>query len=100
MTKGLLPAVFVVCAALSWVSASAATGPECGFFEYQENAQEALDQVAVSYPALLDMYQQNLECEETTVSSCTCRSFAEQGVCPCVVLVRELGADTQMERAS
>ena len=38
--------------------------------------------------------------EETTASSCTCRTFAERGACPCVALVRGLEADAEWDQAS
>lgn len=39
-------------------------------------------------------------CDETTASSCSCSTFAEQGMCPCVALVRELAANVDLECAS
>lgn len=47
--------------ALGWASASAAVGPECGFFEYQDQAQEALDKVAADFPTLLEMHHAPLD---------------------------------------
>lgn len=49
-------------------TARAATGPECNFFEYQETAQEALDQVVENYPTLLDMYQDSLDSDRDGIA--------------------------------
>lgn len=46
----------------------AATGPECGFFEYQEHAQEALDKVAIGFPTLLEMYQDSLDSDRDGIA--------------------------------
>lgn len=61
MTKRLAMLSLMIWMALGVNAATAAAGPECDMFEYQEHAQEALDQVAENFPSLLSIYQENLD---------------------------------------